>query len=132
MKTFEVNIDQLQPSQIYINQAKLDKVKKWLKPEDLPALPVIKMSGKLVLTDGHTRAVAALLAGCEKISVYDDEDELDLVNYQTYVAWALTEQIDSPRKLLGRVVSEEDFQKLWIERCEKLDQELNKNKEKQN
>lgn len=131
MKTFEVKIEQLQPSQIYINQVKLEKVKVWLTREHLPVLPVIKIAGKLVLTDGHTRAVAALLAGCEKIPVcFDEEDELDLESYQTYVAWAVAENIDTPRKLMSRIISETDFQRLWIDRCEKLGQELKKKKEK--
>jgi hypothetical protein len=39
-------------------------------PDHIPPVPIKDMSGDRVLTDGHTRAYAAYLAGMEEIPVF--------------------------------------------------------------
>lgn len=60
----------LQPSQFYISEEKLCQIQKWFDPKDFssfPPIPIKPLDGKLVMTDGHTRAVAALRAGLNKL-----------------------------------------------------------------
>jgi hypothetical protein len=48
-------------------------VRCWFDP-----IPVKYIDGKKVMLDGHTRAVAAYLAGWDSVPVYTDEDEINL------------------------------------------------------
>jgi len=50
-------------------------------PETLPPLPIKKLGQDVILTDGHTRALAAHLQGWQEIRVYWDEDDLDWEAY---------------------------------------------------
>lgn len=62
----ELRLIDLQPSQFYISAQKLQQIKTWFRPDDLSnfvPIPVQVLSGKIIITDGHTRAVAALSMG---------------------------------------------------------------------
>ncbi len=117
---FEMTIADLQPSQLYISQAKLSH---WQAAfdfavcEKLPPVPVKLLDGLTVMTDGHTRTFAAFLAGCETMPVFWDQDDLDWEAYRICVAWCRQESIRSVADLQGRVVSEADYETLWYERC---------------
>ena len=71
----------LQPSQFYVSQKKLETVNAWFDPADLSnfePLPIKLLAGKVMLTDGHTRAWAAYCAGLERVPlVWDTDDWLD-------------------------------------------------------
>ena len=52
----------LQPSQFWISEEKLQAVERWFDPADLSGfepIPVRLLDGRPVMTDGHTRAAAA-------------------------------------------------------------------------
>ena len=62
MEIVKLRLRDLQPSQFYISAGKLKAIERWLHPEDLSGfqpIPVKLLDGKPVMTDGHTRAVAA-------------------------------------------------------------------------
>ena len=64
----EVALGALQPSQLYVSEEKLAAVtSEGAKPGE--TLPVKDLCGRLVLTDGHTRALAAHLGGEATVSV---------------------------------------------------------------
>ncbi|MFX0102703.1 MAG: hypothetical protein ACFFCS_24260 [Candidatus Hodarchaeota archaeon] len=126
--TFLERLQDLQPSQLYINSEKLKTVHEEFDPiavETFPPIPVIKLDGKITMTDGHTRAFAAYQVGLEKVKVYWDEDELDLEMYAACVGWCKDEGITSVADLESRVIDSDAYNKLWIERCAKLEHELN-------
>ena len=78
MQTFEVNIDELGVSQLYLNQRKLEAVREKTMAEDFAGfepLPVYDFGdGRKVLTDGHSRAFVAQQKGQKTIKVYWDND----------------------------------------------------------
>ena len=79
-KNPDYSLKDLQPSQFYISQAKLSNIQAWFRKDDLSnfePLPVKVLDGIPILTDGHTRAVAAILAGLESVPLVYEEDELD-------------------------------------------------------
>lgn len=85
-----MKIADISPSQLHISQKKLDDVKAWLgSVEDLALhpLPIRRFGERIVLTDGHTRAVAALLKGAEEVPVEWDTDDLDLELYSRCISW---------------------------------------------
>lgn len=81
----ELRIVDIQPSQFYISEEKLEQIGRWFEPGDLSgfeAVPVKELDGQVIFTDGHTRAYAAWLAGLERIPLVWDEDELDWEAYR--------------------------------------------------
>jgi ParB-like chromosome segregation protein Spo0J len=79
-----------------------------------------QFNGKTLMTDGHTRAVAAHLAGWDSVPAYLDEDELDMRAYAMDMKWCGEEGIHSPIDLAGRIVPHKDYERLWRKRCMKM------------
>ena len=61
------------------------------------------------MTDGHTRAVAALRAGLDRVPLVWDTDELDWRLYRACVTACRRRGIDSPADLMGRIISAESY-----------------------
>lgn len=127
---FELPIDQIQPSQLYISQVKLAGVYAWLKPDDLShftPIPIKELNGRIIYTDGHTRAFALYHKGVQTVPVYWDEDELDWEAYQVCVDWCLAAGIRRIADLAGRILDEEAYKNLWLKRCAAMQQTLHGN-----
>jgi len=110
----------LQPSQLFISETKLAAVRKKWRATDLIPLPVKELDGKIVLTDGHTRACQAWLSGEKEIPVRWDQDDLDWDAYRIYVGWCLQEGILNIADLAKRVIPQDRYEVLWIQRCAAL------------
>ncbi|NLB71220.1 MAG: ParB N-terminal domain-containing protein [Chloroflexi bacterium] len=124
-----VDLSALQPSQLYISADRLRDILTWLENEDLSTLqplPVKILNNRMVLTDGHHRALAMHLFGLSQVAVEMDEDELDWEAYEVCVAWCLDEGISSVKHLENRIVNEADFHLLWDIRCDNLHADLEK------
>jgi hypothetical protein len=126
-EVFVLRLDEIQPSQLYISEVKLARVQQ--EPGLLEALPVKRLAGRVVLTDGHTRALAAWLAGRSRIDVYWDRDELDWQAYEICVAWCDEAGIRTVADLAGRVVSPGEYEVLWLQRCARMQRALAEGRE---
>lgn len=120
-ETFRLRLDQIQPTQLYINLGKLGAVQ---AADCLEAVPVKELNGRIVFTDGHTRAFAAHLAGRREIEVCWEDEELDWEAYQVCVDWCLAEGIHSIADLKGRVIDPQQYEVLWLERCRRMQESL--------
>ena len=130
-KNPDYSLKDLQPSQFYISQAKLSNIQAWFHKDDLSnfePLPVKVLDGIPILTDGHTRAVAAILAGLESVPLVYDEDELDWNLYRYCVEQCTQKGIHSPYDLVDRVISAHDYEEKWIGWCEQIPSKLQQNK----
>ena len=117
----------LQPSQLYISDKKLKAVREWFDLRDLSGfepIPVKMLDGVPVMTDGHTRAAAALLSGLASVPLCRDEDELDWEMYRRCVRECRKQDIFSPADLLGRIVSEEEYEEKWDRWCDRMQAEV--------
>lgn len=117
---FVCPLNELQPSQLYISKGKLQLVEEWFDPDVkscLDPIPVKRLGDSIFMTDGHTRAVAATIAGWDDVPVYWDEDELDMKAYEINLQWCVEEGILSPQNLTQRIVSHIDYELLWRKRC---------------
>ncbi len=124
---FVIELTRLQPSQLYICSEKLDVVVHAASEgEPSDPVPVKELDGRLVMTDGHTRAVAAHLAGSATLEAEWDEDELDWDAYRECVRWCLEEGVLGVAALARRVVPGEEYETLWIARCHAMQAELDK------
>ena len=125
--TLHLKLTELQPSQFYISEKKLRDIRKWFRPEELSGfepIPVRLLDGLPVMTDGHTRAVAALLAGLDELPLVRDEDELDWDMYRKCVAECRRRGVCSPADLLQRVVSEAEYGEKWDRWCDEMHAEV--------
>ncbi len=119
----DLRLTDLQPSQFWISERKLADVNEWFRADDLSAfepLPVKILDGVPVLTDGHTRAVAALQAGLEKVPLAAETDELDWDLYRLCVSACRERGVFSPESLTGRILKEEDYRREWDGWCDEL------------
>jgi len=123
----------IQPSQLFISSEKLSRVREQfdpLKPKRLQAIPVKKLRDHVIMTDGHTRAFAAYEAGLSEVRVFWDEDELDWEAYEICVQWCEEAGIHTIADLQGRVVSAEEYELLWVKRCQAMHQCLERKRGK--
>lgn len=131
MNLNELKLNDLQPSQFYISEKKLKAVEGWLNSSDLSgfeAIPVKLLDGRPVMTDGHTRAVAALRAGLDAVPLTWDEDELPWDMYRACVAACRAQAITSPVDLLPRILSEEEYREKWDQWCDRMQAEVERNR----
>ena len=129
-KNPDYSLKDLQPSQFYISQAKLSNIQAWFRKDDLSnfePLPVKVLDGIPILTDGHTRAVAAILAGLESVPLVYEEDELDWNLYRYCVEQCSQKGIHSPYDLVDRVISAYEYEEKWIGWCEQISSKLQQN-----
>jgi hypothetical protein len=124
---FEITLEMLQPSQLYICQEKLQAVEtRFLYNKSLleNPLPIIRIENKFVLTDGHTRAFCAFLKGYKKLNVCQEEDDIDLQAYKICLQWCLEENITNIGDLANRIINRETYEKLWIQRCSEMHRQI--------
>ena len=126
---FRMSLAEMQPSQLFISAEKLAEVLRGFDPSRMEAIPVKRLGDDVVMTDGHTRGLAAFLCGMQELPVVWDEDELDWEAYEICAAWCKSEGIRSVGDLMGRVVGREHYERLWLERCGRMHAELTKGRE---
>ena len=116
-----LRLDELQPSQFYVNERKLAEVERLIREEGIsgiPPIPVRILDGVPVMTDGHTRAAAALRAGWDRFPLVPEEDELGWDLYRTCVAECRRRRVLTPSDLLGRIIPEQEYREKWDGWCD--------------
>lgn len=125
--TFRMKLNSIQPSQLYISSEKLDSIMKSLEqsnPVFIEPIPIKKLGNQVVFVDGHSRALAAFLLGLSEIPVYWEDEDLDWEEYEICVEWCKEEGIHTISDLKRRVVSPDDYQVLWLDRCRTMQKDL--------
>ncbi len=127
MHRFHLPIDQIQLSQLYISSTKLAEVMKAFesgKEDELEPIPIKELDGNLVSTDGHTRLLAWHLHGYKEVECEWEDVEMDWDAYRICVQWCREEEIQTIAGLTDRILSPEDYQVLWLDRCRIMQDEL--------
>lgn len=117
----------VRPSQFYISRAKLEAVRSWFDPSALSGfqpLPVRLLHGRPIFTDGHTRALAAYLAGLERVPLVWDEDELDWDAYQLCVDACESRGVQTIADLRCRILPPEEYAVKWDGWCDAMQEVL--------
>ena len=115
------NLENLQPSQFWISEKKLKDIRAWFNPDDLKnfdPIPVKMLDGIPIMTDGHTRAVAALLAGKSTVPLTWDRDDLGWDLYRECVKACKERSITKPQDLVNRILAEEEYHEKWDLWCD--------------
>ena len=127
MEQFDIDLKEVQPSQLYICSDKLAAVEDRMAIDSIAALgpiPVKRLGSRIVFTDGHTRALAAFRQGYETIRVFWDDDELDWDAYQICVDWCLKQSIHWIADLQTRIVTNAEYEVLWLKKCQAMQARL--------
>jgi len=122
MEKFMLPISELTPSQLYISEEKLSAVKSWFDgdTEKMDPIPIKRLAGRLLITDGHTRSVAAYLSGTEQLPCVWDTDDMDWAAYAGDINMCAEEGVLTVKDLSKRIVPAEAYKKLWHERCDAM------------
>ncbi|MFP4609292.1 MAG: GNAT family N-acetyltransferase [Candidatus Aenigmatarchaeota archaeon] len=120
-KIEEVNISEVQPSQLYLSSRKLEEMD---DESDLEPLPIKRIGDRVFFTDGHHRAHTLFERGIEKVEVYEDHDDLDWLAYLICVDWCEKEGLRDIGDLNDRIIDEESFKEAWIGRCQRMHRDL--------
>ena len=117
-----VPIDEPSPSQLYIDASRLRNALEWFDFDDptYDPIPVLHIEDEFVLSDGHTRAFLAHLAGATTIEIVPDpgQQELNIPLYRECVDWCRNESVTQVADLAGRVVNRDTFLEQWVARCQ--------------
>ena len=122
-----MRIDRIQPSQLFISSEKLSQVLKMFIEGSwgsMEPIPIKRLGTDIVFVDGHTRALAAYLQGLQEIPVYWEDEELDWDAYAICVEWCKKEGIQTIADLKDRIASKQDYEVLWLHRCQRMQQDL--------
>ncbi|MCL2408938.1 MAG: hypothetical protein FWC96_04905 [Oscillospiraceae bacterium] len=129
MEILNVDIDCLKLSQIYLSQEKIDNVLAWFEPSLKNFEPIFVRdflnNDNLHITDGHTRALIAWQYGIKRIPYIYDEDEivtceLGQIQYEEDIVWCNRFGLHHISDLSNRILSEQEYEKLWRGRCGKI------------
>ena len=121
---FYLIINQIQPSQLYLNEKKIEQVLNSLRNsgfENAQPLPVKQLNDDIIFTDGHTRAYLLWLNGYNEIKVIWEDEDLDWKLYEICVEWCKQAGIRTIADLKNRIIDHESYQIKWIERCKKME-----------
>jgi len=118
----ELPISDVRPTQLYISREKLAGVLEWFDVDtvEYEPLPAFEHDGSWYLSDGHTRAFAAYLAGEDTLWIRRDgeaREEYDFELYLQCIEWCEDTGVDSVADFRGRILEPETFRERWIERC---------------
>ena len=115
VKRFALKLDDIQPSQFYVDEDKLQAVRTFLtKPEDI-IIPVLSHDGRYVSLDGHTRLAAAIDAGYDTVLGFCSEFDDYILDF---VVEAQRRGIFSPYDL--QRVSHEKYEVVWNQFCDEF------------
>ena len=82
----------------------------------MPAVPIKRLEGRWVMTDGHTHAFAAHGAGLDRIPTVLDDDPLDSEANGICARWCWEAGITQIADFDKRVLSAKDYEALWLSR----------------
>ena len=122
---FLLPIQELTPCQLYISEKKLKNIYTWFDGniDKIHPIPIKQLAGRLIVVDGHTRLLAALIAGAKYIPCEWETGNWDWAAYASDIAMCAEEGITSIENLKNRIVSDEDYERLWLRRCQALKDE---------
>ena len=116
---------EIQPSQFFLSEKKLEEIATWFDQEELKPLPVKRWKGEWFLTDGHSRAFTAYLRGRSELPVYFDRDDINLKFYSNCIRLCKEKKILSIADLKDRILSEEAYQTEWLDWCKNSFESMN-------
>lgn len=127
--TFTIELSEVQPTQLYISEKKLNNVLEWIDHGEAyvyDPVPIKKLNNKIIFVDGHTRAFALYRLGEHTIKAIWEEEEWDWQAYWKCVEWCEEASIATIADLDKKVISHSEYEVSWHQRCTDMHLELEK------
>ena len=116
-----IPIDEVQPSQLYLDASKLRQAVDWFDFGDptYDPIPVLSLNDETVLSDGHTRAFLAHLSGEASLEIVPEpnREELSIDLYRECIDWCYEEDVTTVADFAGRIVDHKTYANKWVARC---------------
>ena len=134
MNKKHINYLSIQPSQFHLSLNKIAKIKNWFNPEDLSnfePVPIKVIDGKVIFTDGHTRAFVAFSYGLKKIPTTFEKDVLDWDMYKCCIDACRQKGIYTIKDLETEILDEIDYDLKWNKWCDAMQKSVLKKRRKE-
>lgn len=122
-ETFFVRLDQLQPSQPFLSQARLDNILRntafILRP-----VHVRELFGRYCLIEGHERCFALLSAGHSNVEAYVESNDAEFALFKKCVEITIDSGVATVGDFSERILPPAQFRQLWVQRKKELKQQF--------
>ena len=119
-----IEAKKLQPSQFYINEDKLNLLKRDFDIELLEPVTIIKLGEDIVITDGHTRTCYLIQKDFQYIPTIKETTKLDWEAYSINVSDCKEKGIVSALDLIKYIVPKDIFEEKWDNYCDDIHNRL--------
>ncbi len=109
----EIDIFELQPSQFFVNEDKVNAVSSFVNSSKDVVIPIIKKDEMIIVLDGHTRLYAASMKGIKTVFVFDTETEQYIYDFVQEAQRRNIKNVSDLKRL-----SHEDYEKEWYSYCD--------------
>ena len=120
----KVNIRDLDPTQLYLSEKKLQDIQMLYQSVDLinvDPISILAFGNRFLITDGHHRAYQALLIGQDTISAEFDRDGGDEL-YHLYAQACEKRKIYSLLDLKNHILPQDEYEAKWYNWCDGFNQ----------
>ena len=117
---FKINIEDIQPSQFYVDKNKVESVSSFITNSNDIIVPLAKINDELVSLDGHTRLHLATKRGYKQVYGFYTLAE-DYI--RDFVLEAKRRNILTPYNL--ELLTHEEYEKKWYRFCNDFFENLN-------
>ncbi len=118
IKVFKINIEEITPGQLTVDETKVNRVNSWIKiPEDV-VIRCVEIDDKIVCIDGYSRLIAAYNKGFKYVFAYLETDDDNIQFYRICMKWCEEQKVFKVKDLANRIVTPEEHEKLWINKCQ--------------
>lgn len=113
VELLELSLEEIQPSQFYVDQDKIDAVSTFIEKGEDIIIQVSRYRDRYISLDGHTRLYYAVMKGFETVrAVLADTDDCIF----DFVEEAQKRHIFTPKDLI--LVSHKEYEEKWNKYCD--------------
>lgn len=124
MKYQQIPLSKLVPSQFMVNKRLIQELRNTFNEGSMDPVPVKKIDGEYVITDGHHRACVMDLLGFDKIPTIHEDEELNWEAYRINVKDCKERNVNTLKDLKKVQVSENIFKQEWVEYCNTVQEKV--------
>jgi len=122
-----IDIEKIQPSQLYILKEEYDKFNNAIIDNYEP-ISIKKIRNKYYLLGNHELLLYLANNGIKQVRIYYNNDKtIDMIAYFTKVQWCQNQNIHIIKDLSLHIINKKEYKKKWEKRCDKLSDYLYKN-----
>ena len=115
LEIFNVSLNDIQPSQFYVDQDKISAVKSFIKSSDAVVIPLKRFGDRYISLDGHTRLALAVQNGYKEVKGFISSSDFDTTGF---VNEAQKRKIFSPYDL--KILPHAEYEVLWNKFCDEF------------